>query len=132
MVTSGLSYANALSFGLRPRESGQLSTIIPQKNGSHYKASKLNRFQKRKQNNNRPINLPQGNNILHTLHVHHITQNFISRAYTIFNNCCIAMYVTLQSARMHEHWRKLTYDDWTLLITLFLLFRLESLPFLNT
>ena len=28
--------------------------------------------------------------------------------------------------------RKLTYDDWTLLIPLLLLFRLESLPFLST
>ena len=51
-------------------------------------------MRKRRQNNNRPINLRQGNNILHILHVHHLTQNFISRAYTIFNNCCIAMYVS--------------------------------------
>ena len=85
-------------------------------------------MRKRRQNNNRPINLPQGNNILHILHVHHLTQNCISRAYTIFNNCCVAMYVS--SGRMHEHWRKLTYYDWTLLIPLLLLFRIESLPFL--
>ena len=26
------------------------------------------------------------------------------------------MYVSKQSARTHEHWRKLTYEDWTLLI----------------
>ena len=75
-------------------------------------------MRKRRQNNNRSINLTQANNILHILHVHHLTQNFISSAYTIFNT--------------HEHWRKMTYDDWTLLIPLLLLFRLESLPFLST
>ena len=32
---------------------------------------------KRRQNKNRPINLPQGNNIVHILHVHHLTLNFI-------------------------------------------------------
>ena len=51
-------------------------------------------MRKRRQNNHRPINLPQGNNILHILHVHHLTQNFMSRAYTIFNNCYVAMYVS--------------------------------------
>ena len=51
-------------------------------------------MRKRRQNNNRPINLPQGNNILYILHVHHLTQNFISRAYTMFNNRCVAMYVS--------------------------------------
>ena len=51
-------------------------------------------MRKRRQNNNRPINLPQGNNILHILHVRHLTQNFISRTYTIFNNCCVAMYIS--------------------------------------
>ena len=49
-------------------------------------------MRKKRQNNNRPINLPQGNTILHIQHVHYLTQNFISGAYTIFNNCCVAMY----------------------------------------
>ena len=53
-----------------------------------------NKIEMRKRRQNRPINLPQGNNILHILHVHHLTQNFISRAYTSFNNCCVAMYVS--------------------------------------
>ena len=48
-------------------------------------------MRKRRQNNYRPINLPQGNTILHILHVYHLTQNFISRAY---NNCCVAMYAS--------------------------------------
>ena len=55
----------------------------------------------------------------------------ISRAYTIFNNCCAAMYFSKQSALTHAHWRTLTYDDGTLLLPLLLLFRLESLPFLR-
>ena len=32
---------------------------------------------KRRQNKNRPINLPQSNNIVHILRVHHLTRNFI-------------------------------------------------------
>ena len=32
---------------------------------------------KRRQNKNRPINLPQSNNIVHILRVHHLTLNFI-------------------------------------------------------
>ena len=51
-------------------------------------------MRKRRWNNNRPINLPQGNNILHMLYVQYLTQNFISRAYMIFNICCVTMYVS--------------------------------------
>ena len=69
--------------------------VLPQYVAKYYKDFNVrmlgfkNKIEMRKsrQNNNRPINLPQGNNILHILHVHHLTQNFISRAYTIFNNC---------------------------------------------
>ena len=39
--------------------------------------NKIERRKRRRQNNNRPINLPQGNNILHILYVHHLTLNFI-------------------------------------------------------
>ena len=35
------------------------------------------RKRRRRQKNNRPINLPQGNNILHILHVQQLTLNFI-------------------------------------------------------
>ena len=45
------------------------------------KQSLERRMRRRRQNNNRPINLPQGNNILHILQVHHLTLNFI-----IYNN----------------------------------------------
>ena len=41
--------------------------------------NKIERRKRRsRQNNNRPINLPQGNNILHILHVHHLTLNTIN------------------------------------------------------
>ena len=38
-------------------------------------------MRKRRQNNNRPINLPQRNNILHILHVHHLTQTLYQGIY---------------------------------------------------
>ena len=39
---------------------------------------KQNRKEKEEEeNNNRPINILQGNNILHILHVHQLTLNFI-------------------------------------------------------
>ena len=43
----------------------------------HFKNKIVWRNRRRKLNNNRPINLSQGNNILHILHVHHLTINFI-------------------------------------------------------
>ena len=38
----------------------------------------------------------------------------ITRRASSVLECCVAMYFL--SARTHAHWRKLTYDDWTLLI----------------
>ena len=46
------------------------------------------RKRRRRQNNNRPINLPQGNNILHILHVHHLTLNFIIHNKYICDRLC--------------------------------------------
>ena len=39
--------------------------------------NKIERRKRKRQNNNRPISLPQGNNIVHILRVHHLTLNFI-------------------------------------------------------
>ena len=43
----------------------------------HTLGFKIERRKRRRQNNNRPINLPQGNNIVHILRVHYLTLNFI-------------------------------------------------------
>ena len=39
--------------------------------------NKIERRKRRRQNKNRPINLPQGNNIVHILRVHYLTLNFV-------------------------------------------------------
>ena len=50
--------------------------------------NKERKKRRRRENNNRTINLPQGNNILHILHVHHLTLNFI-----IHNKYISALYL---------------------------------------
>ena len=41
-----------------------------------YVSQKQNRKEKEETEQNRPINLPQGNNIVHILRVHYLTLNF--------------------------------------------------------
>ena len=46
--------------------------------------NKIERRKRRRQNKNRPINLPQGNNIVHILRVHYLTLNFNKYISTIY------------------------------------------------
>ena len=50
--------------------------------------NKIERRKRRRQKKNRPINLPQGNNIVHILRVHYLTLNFI-----IHNNYQLCIYI---------------------------------------
>ena len=56
--------------------------------------NKIERRKWRRQNNNRRINLPQGNSTLHILHVQHLTLNFI-----IHNKFIISIVYVLASER---------------------------------
>ena len=96
VATQYLSYTITGTLDLQSRLTGMDCTTITRKMVpitvrassvleilcTYVRFQKQNRKEKRRrQNNNRLINLPQGNNIVHILRVHHLTLNFIIHIY---------------------------------------------------